>query len=119
MRIKTLLSTAEAVDVIDKKHGSFPAGCEPVAGVGDYLANVLNAGCGCAKMVKFGLGVICNHHCQRSLANPGWAVKYQAVKLISLEHPRQQFIRAENVALSDKFVEFSRSHSNCKRRRRC
>jgi len=68
--------------------------------------------------VELRLGTLGDHHRQRGLAGPGWAMEDQAAEPVGRKHAGEQLAGTKEVLLPDELLQRPRPHPRRQRRRR-
>jgi len=107
-----LLSTVEAMQLVDEEDGAATAGFEARAGLFEGRADVLDAAGGGVELGELGLGQAGNDAGQRRLADAGRTVEDDALEAVGLDHAAQELAGTDKMVLARKLVEVARPHAD-------
>jgi len=106
---RVLLTLVEAMDLVDEEHGPSPCS-QTFAGSLDHLAQVGNAGAGCAHRFEARIACARDECGERSLAAPRRTPEDQRRHLAGIDCPAQDGAGADGPMLADELVECPRPH---------
>lgn len=105
-----LLSSIEAVNLIDKQDRPFPVQIQIPASLFQQFPNLLDSSGDGIQRAELTFGMVSDHVSQGGLTGSRWSIEDQGTESIRQQHATQQFSGTEEVILTDVFVDIPRPH---------
>src|SRR6476660_5266925 len=101
------------MDLVDEDDGFAAGSSEPISRCRHHFAHLRHITFHATQPNEFGVGHLGDDIRQRSFATSGWARNYQRRQPIGFDGATQEFPGRQNMFLSDKFIEGTRTHARC------